>query len=109
MLIDAHCHVENPLDVGHGRLDVEQCPVRRRAGHLQAVGLGKLDESLIILFRRPESLRELPGRQILTKTGTAWSINVLQEVIKALLVAPRHADCQLESCSGRKTPNSWQL
>src|SRR5262245_23313200 len=72
MLVNVHLQIEDLLDVSRRAFHVQNHAIRVFSSYFQTVGLYEVDERLISVFARSESLGELVWRQIMAVEGTDW-------------------------------------
>ena len=108
MPINAQAQVEGSLDVRYCAFHVQHHAIGMGDGDRQAVRLREVHERLVILFRRPKSLRELLGRQVAAVVGAGRVVELLEQGVKFLLISQRQANGQVQTVRGRENANRGQ-
>ena len=79
--------MEGLFNVGDGALHIQHHTIWMCDGHLQTVGLGEIDQRVVVLFCGSEFLRELFRRQVMMIIGAPRIIELLKQCGECLLVA----------------------
>ncbi len=103
MLVNPQGHLEGFRNVAGRAGHIQHHAVGMREGDGQAIGLGEIHERLIILFRRPEPLGKLLGREVVTVVGAGRVVDLLEQAVEFRLVAQRQADSQVQ------TLRAWKI
>ena len=89
------------FDVADRAIHVQQQPIGVLTRHREALGLGELNQRLVILLRRAEPRRELLGREVVPVIRAGRVVKLLEKRVEFGLVAKRQADGQIQPLRGR--------
>ncbi len=87
MRIKAHCNVEEPLDVRHRPIYIQQGAIGMSGGYGQAVRFREGDDGLIIFFSRAKTHGKLLRCEEAMVIGTGRVVEFLEQMIEFILVA----------------------
>ena len=90
--VGAQRDLKGAFDVRHGARHVQHHAIGGHAGHGQAIRLRKMDDRLIIRFRRPEARREFRRREKFVEVGAARIVKLPEQFIQRGLVPQRQSD-----------------
>ncbi len=87
MLVYAEVHVEGALNVRHISRHLQDQAVRRSILDGQPIGLGEVDQCVILRLRGPKLRGELVHREELMVQRARWIVEIADELIEFDLIA----------------------
>lgn len=109
MLVNAHLHMKDLLDIRDRPVHIQQNMIGMRAGHSQPVGFRERDDRLIILLCRTKLFCELFRRQVVTVLGACRIVDLMEQARERFLVAQRQPNCQMQTGFAWETANRLQV